>query len=251
LTLSGWIKLHKKLLKNPIFLNANLLQLFIYCVLKANYEVKEIIFNKKLLKINRGQFVTGRKVLADDLKQNPRTTYERLKLLEELQYINIEPNNRFSLITVVNYDLYQLTKEETDNQTNNKPTTSQQLANTTKNNNNIKNKKKKDSLSEKKFSDEAIEVILSKELFTHMRNNNPKVKEPCFQSWAKHIDLMIRIDGKSVEDIREVIDWCQNDSFWLSNILSTKKLREKFDGLILKKGKQKKTPNREVSIMGE
>jgi hypothetical protein len=84
-----------------------------------------------------------------------------------------------------------------------------------------------------------------------MRNNNPKVKEPCFQSWAKHIDLMIRIDGKSVEDIREVIDWCQNDSFWLSNILSTKKLREKFDGLILKKGKQKKTPNREVSIMGE
>ena len=50
---------------------------------------------------------------------------------------------------------------------------------------------------------------------------------------------MLRIDKRTPEEIEEVIRWCQNDSFWQANILSTKKLREKFDQLAIKMQKQK------------
>jgi hypothetical protein len=42
-----------------------------------------------------------------------------------------------------------------------------------------------------------------------MKLNNPKVKEPNFTSWAKHIDLMIRIDKRTPEEIEKMIIWSQ------------------------------------------
>lgn len=47
---------------------------------------------------------------------------------------------------------------------------------------------------------------------------------------------MIRVDGRSPERIAEVIRWATRDSFWSKNILSTAKLREKFDALVMKMG---------------
>jgi hypothetical protein len=103
--------------------------------------------------------------------------------------------------------------------------------------NEIKENKKKENhtLSElKTYSDDSIEIVLSKYLYEKIIKNAPKVKEPNYQLWAKHIDLMIRVDGREPNDIKDVIDWCQADSFWTPNILSTGKLREKFDILYAK-----------------
>ena len=110
--MDGWIKLHRKLIENPIFQKEELLQLFIYCLLKANHEPNKIIFNGKEMVVEKGQFITGREVLAKDLNKKPITTYKRLKILENLQILNIKSNNKFSLVTVVNYGLYQSVKEK-------------------------------------------------------------------------------------------------------------------------------------------
>ena len=49
--------------------------------------------------------------------------------------------------------------------------------------------------------------------------------------WADDIEKLIRIDQKSPETIREVILWAKSDNFWFSNIMSGKKLREKYETL--------------------
>jgi len=49
--------------------------------------------------------------------------------------------------------------------------------------------------------------------------------------WAKDIEMLIRIDKKTPETIREVILWAKADNFWFSNIASGKKLREKYEAL--------------------
>lgn len=50
--------------------------------------------------------------------------------------------------------------------------------------------------------------------------------------WAVDIDKLMRIDGRPPQEIERVIDWCQSlGCFWGPNILSGKKLREKFDTL--------------------
>lgn len=136
--MQGWIKLHRKLLENPIIKKPELLQIFLYCLLKANHEPEKILFNGEEMVIQRGQFVTGRNVLSNDLNQNGRTLYDRLKILKNLKIINIKTNNKFSLVTVVNYGLYQSTDGEANSNSNNEPTTSQQQANTNKNDKNDK-----------------------------------------------------------------------------------------------------------------
>ena len=140
--MEGWIKLYRKLIENPIFLKPELLQLFIYCLLKANHEAQGIIFNGQEIEIKLGQFITGRNAMAKDLKQNPITTYKRLKILENLQILNIKSNNKFSVVTVVNYGLYQSEEIKRNTKRNNKGTTREQQGNTNKNDKNDKNDKK-------------------------------------------------------------------------------------------------------------
>lgn len=78
------------------------------------------------------------------------------------------------------------------------------------------------------------EMKLAQLLFEEMRRNNPRCKEPNLQMWCGHIDLMIRRDGRTPEEIRKVLLFSQGDPFWMTNILSTEKLRKQFDQLTLK-----------------
>jgi hypothetical protein len=78
---------------------------------------------------------------------------------------------------------------------------------------------------------------LSKLLFSLFKERDEKAKEPNFQTWAIHIDRLIRIDQRTPEEIEAVIRWCQANEFWQNNILSTEKLRDQFTQLILKMNK--------------
>lgn len=72
-----------------------------------------------------------------------------------------------------------------------------------------------------------------KQLADHMVANG--AKEPNINdAWLTEMDKLNRIDGRAWEDIEAVIDWCQRDSFWRTNILSPAKLRKQFDQLKLK-----------------
>lgn len=51
--------------------------------------------------------------------------------------------------------------------------------------------------------------------------------------WHDAARLMLEHDGRSEEQVHRAIDWCQDDEFWRSNILSMPKLREKYDQLRL------------------
>jgi hypothetical protein len=83
-------------------------------------------------------------------------------------------------------------------------------------------------------TDTDINTSLSELLVSLIKKNNPKFKQPNIKTWSKHIGKMIRIDKRDPKDIKEMIEWCQADTFWQSNILCTEKLREKYDQLVMK-----------------
>jgi hypothetical protein len=66
--------------------------------------------------------------------------------------------------------------------------------------------------------------------------NDPKANITPRQhaKWAQSADLLMRLDGRTAREVRDVIVWCQEDPFWKSNILSMGKLRSKFPQLFLK-----------------
>ncbi len=51
--------------------------------------------------------------------------------------------------------------------------------------------------------------------------------------WRDSARLLLDEDGRTVEQVKGCIDWCQNDVFWRANVLSMPKLREKYDQLRL------------------
>lgn len=58
------------------------------------------------------------------------------------------------------------------------------------------------------------------------------------RKWAVTAQRMIAIDKRIPQEIADLIEWVQRDEFWMSNVLSMGKLREKFDQLELKRTTQ-------------
>lgn len=136
----GWICLHRQMLEWEWYSDINTTRLFLHCLLKANHKEKR--WQGKV--IPRGSFITGRNVLADETGltvQQIRTSINKLKSTSDL---SIKATNKNSLVTVVNYGLYQDKELEVTNKTtskphNEQPTDNQQLT-TTNNDNNITSK---------------------------------------------------------------------------------------------------------------
>jgi hypothetical protein len=50
---------------------------------------------------------------------------------------------------------------------------------------------------------------------------------------------MIRLDKRPLTQIKEIINWATEDSFWKKNILSTATLREKYTKLLIAMNEEK------------
>jgi hypothetical protein len=75
-----------------------------------------------------------------------------------------------------------------------------------------------------------LEKIIN-EFPTHRFIKNP----PSIQSWAKHVDLMIRRDGRSVEQIEYVVNWLYGDNLTgeiTFEVQGTQSVRKKFDKIV-------------------
>lgn len=91
---------------------------------------------------------------------------------------------------------------------------------------------------EKVFAPESEPIQLAAYLRDHILAHKPDARdakaardERRLQNWAQVFDLMVRVDGRSPDRVRKVIDFATSDSFWRPNILSPGKLRDKFDQL--------------------
>lgn len=80
-----------------------------------------------------------------------------------------------------------------------------------------------------------VKEFLTFKLAQLMLANNPKVKIPeNLNAWINEMRLMIEVDKRTPEEILQVIEFSQKDSFWWPNILSVGKLRKQFDQLYTK-----------------
>jgi hypothetical protein len=65
-------------------------------------------------------------------------------------------------------------------------------------------------------------------------NGNARITEGQVKNWAKHAELMLRIDHRSVADAMALLEWSQKDPFWSSNVLSMETFRKQYDKLTMK-----------------
>lgn len=238
----GWFKVHRKITKSLVWSDPNLLKLWMYCLTKARYDDGTEIFNGEQIALHRSQFVTGRSTLGSEFNRGMKkrqqisedSTWRMLKKLSELHMLEIESTSRMSIVTVRNYDVYQNGDEDDSAQLNASPAPANRQQTATskevKNNNNTTRKKREYDESSSSFK-------LAKYLYLKIQENDPNAKEPNFQTWADDARKLMDLDKRSKENIYNVINWCQQDEFWSSNILSVKKLRSQFTQLFIKMNK--------------
>lgn len=136
--MEGWIKLHRKLLDNPIIIkDSDYLSVWIYILLNSTHKEYDTLFKGERITLQKGQLITGRKSISEKLKINESKVQRILKTLENEQQIEQQNGNKNRLITILSWDKYQQDEQQTEQQVNNNRTTSEQQVNTNKNVKNI------------------------------------------------------------------------------------------------------------------
>ncbi len=143
--MSGWLKLHRKITEWEWYSDTNVYRLFTHLLFIANYEETrwcgEVIMP--------GQCVTGRENLAKSTSLTPQQVRTCLDKLKSTNEITIKTTNKYSIITIVHWLIYQQDNQQDNQQTTNKQPTNNQQVTTPKEDKNLRTKEsKKELLSE-------------------------------------------------------------------------------------------------------
>lgn len=168
--MEGWIKLHRKMVNWEWYTDDIVKVIFLHLLLCANHKPNRW----RGIEVGAGELITSYKHLSEQTGhsvQEVRTAISKLKMTGE---ITVESTNKYSLISLVNYRVYQDwddKEQQTKNtqideqstrrhQTNNNQSTTNNNDNNYKNDNNDKNNKYGDFKN----------VILSDEEYEKLNN---------------------------------------------------------------------------------
>lgn len=112
---NGWIKLHRKVLKDVIWKNLPAEQriVFITLLLMTNHSENEWLWNSKKFNCKPGQIVTSLESIQDAAGNgiSIRNVRTAIKNLEKLKFLTNESTKTGRLITICKWDKYQFHEE--------------------------------------------------------------------------------------------------------------------------------------------
>ena len=130
--MDGWLKLYRSILDSAVFQDAEILKVWIWLLCNVAFEQHDTICYGKVIHLKPGQIATGRKKIAQCTDLNENKVYRALTALKSLGNIEIKATNKYSIITVVNWDKYQDEngkRTSCEQQTNSKTTAEEQQPN--------------------------------------------------------------------------------------------------------------------------
>jgi len=232
--LEGWVKLHRKILNWQWIDDMNTFRVFLFLLLSANH--KDAVWKRHEVKM--GQYITSLDMMAQQTKltrQMVRTAFKNLKNSGE---ITIKPTNKFSLITIVNWELYQGKGDDVDAPASTQKTHKQHTANTPANTKQeVKNEKneKKSSCAFAQMGDKPqydFSDSLSEALETWIAYKNEK-RQGYKPSGLKSLMLQVKKNADKYGDVAVIhamsesmssnysgIIWNKAKAFLIENSLS-------------------------------
>ncbi|MBT11857.1 MAG: hypothetical protein CMI02_07470 [Oceanospirillaceae bacterium] len=256
--MEGWIALHRKIKEHWIFDDSDFLKSWVAMLMDANHADKKRMFNGSLVTISRGQLLFGLEAFSAQNKITIAKLRRLLKMLENEGMINRQKTNKFSLITITNYDDYQNgdrqdagkeagKQQASDRQSSKQKTTPEQC----KQLNNTKNipsessegvpdenppddsPPEKPKPSKLKFNDEHYQLAVELSCASKARFGNAlKIK---LDEWADAIRRLNELDGHSLPEIARLWRWIvqheRGNFSWADNCRTPMKLRQRKDGM--------------------
>lgn len=198
--MSGWIKLHRKILDNPIVCrDSDYLAVWTYLLLNATHKEYSAVFSGQKITLLPGQLITGRKSISEQFNISESKVQRILKAFENDRQIEQQTSNKNRIISILSWVEYQDVEQQNEQPVNNKRTTTEQQVNTNKNVKNLRTKelKNKDIKDNTAFSDytENDSLIETLNSFVEFRK---KIKKPLTDNAIKL--LLSKLDNLASND---------------------------------------------------
>ena len=189
----GWIKLHRSIKDHWIYKEKRKFSKFeawVDLILSVNHKDNTFVLGNEITECKRGMHITSKRELGLKWNWSITKVTSFLELLEKDKMISYFSDTKKTVISIVNYDLYQGDKKIEKLQEKNKRNSNENQEETNKNNKNLKNEK-----SEKEIYAPIIEYLNKKT----GKNFSYRTK-----STIEKIDARIREDY-TLDDFKKVI----------------------------------------------
>lgn len=266
--MEGWISLHRKLIESEIWEKPPLyIKVWVYLLLSAQHT--------QYKGLQPGQLVTSIPEIIEACKWRVGARIERpsrdqiYQIIEWLRkrsdggnesnagatMITTTKATQKMLITISNYAVYQRigvneSNDESNDESPPNPQRKQRQPDNINNNDNNDNNDNNISSSRKRKTrvyetdDRYYKMALyfHGKVMEHAAANKVEhlVRDADMQKWADEFRKIIEISKRDPKELQAIIDWCTSHHFWSSNILSPKKLREKYQELGIKMATERK-----------
>jgi hypothetical protein len=104
----GYVKLWRKTLDSGWFQNPELFTFWCYCLCKATWKPITQIVGFQQIDLQPGQFVFGRRAASAEIMMSVRKIRTCMQNLKNMGNVTLKTTNKFTIISVVNWDIYQI-----------------------------------------------------------------------------------------------------------------------------------------------
>lgn len=185
-------------------------------IMMANHKDVKLLFDGNLITVERGQRITSIRSLAERWKWGKAKVTEFLRLLENDGMIKKDSDKRRTLLTIVNYEVYQLSPDSertVSGHSQGQCTDSHRTQ--TINDNNENNENKSISITnvidcEDKSSREEIEKVL--EMWNSLPTSIPKVQR-LISGKNRYKQLKARLGEYSLAEVSDAIENIKESDF--------------------------------------
>ena len=191
-----------------------MVHMLVHLMLEAQYQDSSYMG----IEIKRGQLVTGRKQLAVETGMSEREVRTCLERLKNDQLISIKTTNKFSVITICNYDSWQCTSQINDQQTTNRTPTNDQLNDHIQiNNNSNKEYIKKEDTKVSKKKDELDFSIVAPEYLDIVQTwlQYKKEKKQTFKptGFKTMYNSLVKLSNNNPETAKKIVEQSMSNNW--------------------------------------
>ncbi|WP_291135355.1 GntR family transcriptional regulator [Flavobacterium sp. UBA7663] len=177
---NGFVKLSKQVLEWQWYSDPNVARLYFHILLKANFKEN----NWRGIEIKIGEFVTSIDKLHVELNISIQTIRTALKKLERTGYIERRPTNQFTLIKLLDSDVFTKEFFISNKQVNNPKTIHKHSSNNQKTTTN-KEKKELETLERKE--------VFKKQIFQFQNQFSKEKLDSFFNYWSEECEQTGRL----------------------------------------------------------
>lgn len=105
--LEGYVNLWRKSIDSSVFKNPEIWKFWCWCLMKATWQPYKAKVGLQSIELLPGQFIFGLEKASKEINISIRKIRGANKLLEKEGNLTIKTTNKFSIITICNWEIYQ------------------------------------------------------------------------------------------------------------------------------------------------